>query len=239
MSFVQFLSTLPGTMQPDRSFQSFASRYRQSSFTYDVKRDVYNEENFQQEHRKKTASSGNVDIDISTVSHHVQCRCVRAVIQPRPRWQPQNYLLPLVPASVFLFWIPVLRTPSIISLQLFFVGLFLCVWFVLYRLLLKFLFNFLFMAVPDICRCTRASSSCGQWGLLSSCGAWASHSSGFSWCGTEAVRFLGSVVWCMDLAAPRHVESSPTRDQSHVPALAGRFLTTGPPGKFLVSPSWL
>uniref|UniRef100_A0A8C2SDH5 STAS domain-containing protein n=1 Tax=Capra hircus TaxID=9925 RepID=A0A8C2SDH5_CAPHI len=62
-------------MQPDRSFQSSASRYRQSSFTYDVKRDVYNEENFQQEHRKKTASSGNVDIDISTVSHHVECRC--------------------------------------------------------------------------------------------------------------------------------------------------------------------
>ncbi|KAG5196844.1 hypothetical protein JEQ12_010298 [Ovis aries] len=62
-------------MQPDRSFQSFASRYRQSSFTYDVKRDVYNEENFQQEHRKKTASSGNADIDISTVSHHVECRC--------------------------------------------------------------------------------------------------------------------------------------------------------------------
>ncbi|OWK13068.1 SLC26A8, partial [Cervus elaphus hippelaphus] len=62
-------------MQPDRSFQSFASRYRQNSFTYDVKRDVYNEENFQQEHRSKTTSSANVDIDISTVSHQVQCRC--------------------------------------------------------------------------------------------------------------------------------------------------------------------
>ena len=65
-------------MQPDRSFQSFASRYRQSSFTYDVKRDVYNEENFQQEHRKKTTSSVNVDIDIGTVGHQVQCRCVYA-----------------------------------------------------------------------------------------------------------------------------------------------------------------
>ena len=32
-----------------------------------------------------------------------------------------------VPASVFLSWIPVIRTPSIISLQLFFVGLFFCV----------------------------------------------------------------------------------------------------------------
>ena len=28
--------------------------------------------------------------------------------------------------------------------------------------------------------------------------------------------------------------SSPTRDQTHVPALEGRFLTTGPPGTSLV-----
>ncbi|KAB1261467.1 Testis anion transporter 1 [Camelus dromedarius] len=62
-------------MQPERSFQGFGSRFRQNSFPYDVKRDVYNEENFQQEHRRKTASSGNVDIDITTFSHHVQCRC--------------------------------------------------------------------------------------------------------------------------------------------------------------------
>ncbi|XP_072801233.1 testis anion transporter 1 isoform X1 [Vicugna pacos] len=62
-------------MQPERSFQGFGSRFRQNSFPYDVKRDVYNEENFQQEHRRKTASSGNVDIDITTFSHHVQCSC--------------------------------------------------------------------------------------------------------------------------------------------------------------------
>ncbi|EPY72879.1 testis anion transporter 1 [Camelus ferus] len=64
-----------GMMQPERSFQGFGSRFRQNSFPYDVKRDVYNEENFQQEHRRKTASSGNVDIDITTFSHHVQCSC--------------------------------------------------------------------------------------------------------------------------------------------------------------------
>ncbi|XP_004710873.1 testis anion transporter 1 isoform X1 [Echinops telfairi] len=55
--------------------RSFSSSYRPISFTYDVKRDVYNEETFQQEHRRKTSSSGNLDIDITTFRHHVQCRC--------------------------------------------------------------------------------------------------------------------------------------------------------------------
>ncbi|XP_049746510.1 testis anion transporter 1 isoform X4 [Elephas maximus indicus] len=65
----------PEIMQPERSTQTFNSKYRQNSFTYDVKREVYNEENFQQEHRKKAASSGNLDINITTFRHHVQCRC--------------------------------------------------------------------------------------------------------------------------------------------------------------------
>ncbi|KAF6116167.1 solute carrier family 26 member 8 [Phyllostomus discolor] len=62
-------------MQIESSSQEFDSKYRENSFTYDVKRDVYNEETFQQEHRRKSASSGNMDIDITTVRHHVQCRC--------------------------------------------------------------------------------------------------------------------------------------------------------------------
>ncbi|XP_037002151.2 testis anion transporter 1 [Artibeus jamaicensis] len=62
-------------MQPEGSNQEFDSKYRENSFTYDVKRDVYNEETFQQEHRRKSASSGNMDIDITTFRHHVQCRC--------------------------------------------------------------------------------------------------------------------------------------------------------------------
>uniref|UniRef100_A0A5G2R483 Solute carrier family 26 member 8 n=1 Tax=Sus scrofa TaxID=9823 RepID=A0A5G2R483_PIG len=65
----------PGMVHPERSYQGFGSRYRQNSFTYDVKRDVYNEETFHQEHRRKSASSGNVDINITTFSHHVHCRC--------------------------------------------------------------------------------------------------------------------------------------------------------------------
>ena len=38
-------------------------------------------------------------------------------------------------------------------------------------------------------------------------------------------------LWSMGLVAPRHVESSWTRDQICVPALAGELLTSGPPGK--------
>ncbi|KAM9667412.1 LOW QUALITY PROTEIN: testis anion transporter 1 [Trichechus inunguis] len=65
----------PEIMQPEKSAQTFSSKFRQGSFTYDVKREVYNEEIFQQEHRKKAPSSGNLDIDITTFRHHVQCRC--------------------------------------------------------------------------------------------------------------------------------------------------------------------
>uniref|UniRef100_A0A4X2LJ66 Solute carrier family 26 member 8 n=1 Tax=Vombatus ursinus TaxID=29139 RepID=A0A4X2LJ66_VOMUR len=46
-----------------------------SKFFYDVKREVYNEETFQREHRRKGTSSGNVDINITTIKHRVQCRC--------------------------------------------------------------------------------------------------------------------------------------------------------------------
>ena len=55
-------------------------------------------------------------------------------------------------------------------------------------------------------------SSCSKQGLLSSCGPWASHCSDFSYCGAW-VQQLGS----KGPVAPRHVESSWTRDQTHVP----------------------
>ncbi|XP_028632884.1 testis anion transporter 1 [Grammomys surdaster] len=62
-------------MQTERSVQSFGNRYRQIPFMYDVKRNVYNEENFQQEHRRRGPISGTMDINITTFKHHVQCRC--------------------------------------------------------------------------------------------------------------------------------------------------------------------
>ena len=53
---------------------------------------------------------------------------------------------------------------------------------------------------------------------FSGCGAWASHYGAFSCCGSQA------------LLAPWHVGSSLIRDQPVSLALAGRFLTIGPPG---------
>ncbi|XP_047414439.1 testis anion transporter 1 [Sciurus carolinensis] len=62
-------------MQPERSSQIYSYKYSQNSFLYDVKREIYNEENFQQEHRRRASSSGTMDINITTFRHHVQCRC--------------------------------------------------------------------------------------------------------------------------------------------------------------------
>ena len=62
------------------------------------------------------------------------------------------------------------------------------------------------MAALGLCYCKRAFSGCGEQGLLSSCG-------------TEAPVPLG--VW--NLPGPGI--------ESVSPALAGKFLTTGPPGR--------
>ena len=53
---------------------------------------------------------------------------------------------------------------------------------------------------------------------------------GFSSCGTQAQQ-----LWCTGLVAPWRVGSFQTRAQTHVPSLAGRFLTTAPPGKSRVN----
>ncbi|KAL6058929.1 hypothetical protein STEG23_022117, partial [Scotinomys teguina] len=65
----------PGRMQTERNIQTLGSRYRQIPFMYDVQRNVYNEENFQQEHKRKAPSSGTLNVNITTFKHHVQCRC--------------------------------------------------------------------------------------------------------------------------------------------------------------------
>ena len=62
----------------------------------------------------------------------------------------------------------------------------------------------------------------------------------FSGCGEGAILHLQCVafslwwlllLWSMDLVVLWHVKSSWTRDPTLGPALAGKFLTTGPPGK--------
>ena len=57
----------------------------------------------------------------------------------------------------------------------------------------------------------------------------ASHCGGFSCCGAQALGSWASLVVAHGLVVPRHVGSSWIRDQTY--ALAGRCLTTGPPGK--------
>ena len=53
-----------------------------------------------------------------------------------------------------------------------------------------------------------------------------------SLCGARALEHAVSrMLWHTGVVALRCVESSPTRNQTGVPALAGGFLTTGPPGK--------
>ncbi|XP_012576021.1 PREDICTED: testis anion transporter 1 isoform X1 [Condylura cristata] len=85
-------------MHAERSSQSFDSKLRINSFTYDVKRDVYNEETFQQQHRTKISSSRNLDIDITTFRHHVQCRC-----------SSQKFLRCILTLFPFLEWVCLYR----------------------------------------------------------------------------------------------------------------------------------
>ena len=71
--------------------------------------------------------------------------------------------------------------------------------------------------------CSAQASHCGGF----SCGrAQTLIHPGFSSCGTWTQQ-----LWCMDLAAARHVGSSQIRDQTLSPASAGTFFTTEPPGK--------
>ena len=77
-----------------------------------------------------------------------------------------------------------------------------------------------------------ASLHCGAAALHCSglsCGAWAAGHIGFSRCSTWAQ------LWRTGLVALRHVKSSQTRIEPMSSVLAGRFLSTVPPGKFPTS----
>ena len=69
-------------------------------------------------------------------------------------------------------------------------------------------------------------SSCGKWGLLPSFGC-----TGFSLQCLLLLRSIGSRHAGFSSGCTWRVGSSPARDQPVSPALAGWFLTTGPPGK--------
>ena len=79
---------------------------------------------------------------------------------------------------------------------------------------------YLFLTMPGLCCFAQAFSSC-KWRLLTSCGAQASHSGKFSCIGSRCSYWV--TPWWWDLSEPRLYLTSPD--------LAGRLLTTGPPGK--------
>ena len=88
----------------------------------------------------------------------------------------------------------------------------------------------LFLVSLGLCCCIRAFSSYDEQGLLSSCGLRASHCGGFSCCRAQAsdVRARASLV------EPHNMYNLPGPGiEPQFPALAGRFLTTGPSGKSL------
>ena len=119
---------------------------------------------------------------------------------------------------------------------------------------------FLFL-LPVLCLhcCVWALATCSKWGLLSSCSTCASRCSGVSygghglqgaWASVVAAHSLSSCgiwtlqsvafssggpwaqqLWPAGLVALPHVESCGPGNRTCVPALAGRFLTTGPPRK--------
>ena len=72
---------------------------------------------------------------------------------------------------------------------------------------------------------------CCVW-LLSSCRVWASHYDVFSCCREWAQELRLSSYGTRTQVILCHVESSWTWNQTCIPALAGRFLTTEPVGKF-------
>ena len=94
-----------------------------------------------------------------------------------------------------------------------------------------FFFNFEFylFIYLFIYGCVGSSFLCE--GVLQSWQVGASHHRGLSCCGAQAPDAQAQQLWPMGPAAPRHVGSSQTRVRTRVPALAGRFSTTAPPGK--------
>ena len=78
------------------------------------------------------------------------------------------------------------------------------------------------MALLGLCCCPQAFSSCCKQGQLSSCGVWASRGVFFC-CKAQALMPKLQWLWYTGLLAMWHVESSWTRDRTHVPCI-GRWL---------------
>ena len=67
-----------------------------------------------------------------------------------------------------------------------------------------------FLATLGLCCCAKAFSSSG---------AWTSHCRGCSCRGVQALGTRAQSSWHVGFIAPRHLESSQTRDRTHVPCI--------------------
>ena len=108
--------------------------------------------------------------------------------------------------------------------------IFLCPCLSIWMSLCAVFFNLKFLAAPGLPCCVWAFSSFSDWGLLSICSWRASHCSGFSCSRTPALGHLGFSICGHSLSCP--AECGFILGSSW--ALAGGFLTTGPPGKSCV-----
>ena len=101
--------------------------------------------------------------------------------------------------------------------------------------LLGIVFNFylLFLAAQGLRYCLWVFSGCGKWGLLSSCSAQASHCGSF-FCGRARVLRCESFSSCGVQAQLPHSmwDLLVLVIEPMSPSLAGRFLTTEPPGQY-------
>ena len=113
-------------------------------------------------------------------------------------------------------------------------------YFFFFNFILKLAY-FLFLAVPGLHCCMQTFFSCGKQGPLSSCGTDASCCVGFCYCGARALGHLGfssTGPWAQSLQGIWNLPGLGIKPV--LPALAGEFLTTGPPGKpryFLITGS--
>ena len=90
------------------------------------------------------------------------------------------------------------------------------------------------MAMPGLCYCTWAFSSCGEWKATLGCSVRASRCSGFS-CGTQAlghVNFSSCDTWAQLPLAMWDLPGPGIEPVSS--ALQDRFLTTGPSGNLTI-----
>ena len=78
----------------------------------------------------------------------------------------------------------------------------------------KIYYLFMLAALGLLC-CTKAFSSCGEWGPLPTYGARASHCRSFSFCRAWALEHLGSIAMVPGLSCPE--VSFQIRDWTHIP----------------------